>query len=362
MYGPSGGTASSRWPPARAAPFVDRKAASASSASSRNVHQLLGVCLILLLLICVVPVWNATILMEEPNYVFWHGTSTPKWRLLGGCVFVIVLYLFASMLFVSCFKPQMQSEQSILTLANIFVTMLGLVLYFSSLQLSRQSAETYGNLMRGCEHTEEMRRLHEYSQVLQNIRATPDCASRFSVEECIGYEDAEPYTSMLKGMENRYRCSGFCYRPPASSNLGTLMQPAPLQAAPAVTAAPPAAAAAASVQAPAPAAAPALLQVAESARRAQAHADREGGGRADSQATWYPPTLFSDSNYKAACEGLVARDQRHFVGDIGSQSYYQGFALILIAVATGLIRLLGLCLRGASGAASVDSDARKGWA
>jgi len=73
--------------------------------------------------------------------------------------------------------------------------------------------ETYTTLMHQCDVAPQTHRLYEYSQVLQNIRAIPECAAKYSVEECIGYEDAVPYTSFLKSMERRYHCAGFCYHP-----------------------------------------------------------------------------------------------------------------------------------------------------
>merc|ERR1719487_3098733 len=59
----------------------------------------------------------------------------------------------------------------------------------------------------------------------------------------------------------------------------------------------------------------------------------------------YPPTLFSDANYKASCEGMAARDMRNFAGDIGFQTFYQGIYLVLIAIATGFLKLIGFCVR-----------------
>merc|ERR1719382_562604 len=57
----------------------------------------------------------------------------------------------------------------------------------------------------------------------------------------------------------------------------------------------------------------------------------------------YPPTLFSDANYQASCEGMAARDMRNFAGDVGYQTFYQGIYLVLIAIATGFLKLIGFC-------------------
>ena len=64
-------------------------------------------------------------------------------------------------------------------IANIFITLLGLSLMLLSLPLSRQSIETYNNLMHRCDYSEQTHRMYEYSQVLHNIRATPACVLRW---------------------------------------------------------------------------------------------------------------------------------------------------------------------------------------
>merc|ERR1719199_2092188 len=98
-------------------------------------------------------------------------------------------------------------------MANLFITLLGLILMLLSLPLSQYSMGTAENLMHRCEISEQTHRIYEYSQVLHNIRAQPHCSSMKSVEECAGYQAAPPYTDFLKIMEEELRCSGFCYRP-----------------------------------------------------------------------------------------------------------------------------------------------------
>merc|ERR1719433_1253329 len=102
------------------------------------------------------------------------------------CAGIVVLYVITIFIFFSTARPQVQTEQTI---------------------------DTYNNLMHRCDYSAQTHRMYEYSQVLHNIRRTPSCASRYSVEECPGYEDAAPYTNFLKTMETQFRCSGFCYRP-----------------------------------------------------------------------------------------------------------------------------------------------------
>merc|ERR1719236_381255 len=286
-------------------------------------------------MLCVIPIWNAASLLNDENYVFWVGSAVPGW-LITLCVLVIVLYAVTIFAFFKYSRPSVRTEQTIMMIANIFITLLGLSLMLLSLPLSRQSIETYNNLMHRCDYSEQTHRMYEYSQVLHNIRSRPDCAKKFSVEECAGYEPAPPYTSFLKAMESDFRCSGFCYK----AN--------PLAGAPA------------GAQAPAPSPPPAkgLVQhttsVTRRLNRHHHHEDKvtplevalnQQGISANTLEAQYPPTLFSDANYKASCEGMAARDMRNFAGDIGFQTFYQGIYLVLIAIATGFLKLIGFCVR-----------------
>jgi hypothetical protein len=310
----------------------------------------IGTGILLLTMLCVVPIWNAASLLHDDNYVFWSGRAVPLW-LITLCVVIIVLYVVTILSFFTYSRPSVRTEQTIMMIANIFITLLGLVLMLISLPLSRQSIETYNNLMHRCDYSEQTHRMYEYSQVLHNIRATPACAKKFSVEECDGYESAPPYTSFLKAMESDFRCSGFCYKP---NPLATGGAPA----------APPGA------KAPAPSPPPALNQEPPPAAKKggfvqhtnaitrrlnkRHHEDKvtplevalnQQGMSAETTDPQYPPTLFSDANYKASCEGMAARDMRNFAGDIGFQTFYQGIYLVLIAIATGFLKLIGFCVR-----------------
>lgn len=389
-------------------------------ASPKNVF--IGTGVILLAMLCIVPVWNALALLQDINYVFWQGRSVPTW-MVSLCVGIIVLYVLTIFSFFSYARPQVQTEQTIMMIANIFITLLGLVLMLLSLPLSQQSIDTYNNLMHRCDYSEQTHRMYEYSQVLHNIRRTPICATKYSVEECAGYEDAPPYTTFLKAMEADFRCSGFCYRPPTSvvaaqvgqagyvgdsskasvavsssavvavegqqeqrqeaqdENLKNKEQVEAHQHAPATVAY------AHTVEEHAEEAPAAVAHEHAVEEHAEAHnstaseslAQRSHAGRQRHHQEYvisldtpvgkqsasllqrqvntppavttvmseyqYPPTLFSDANYQASCEGMAARDMKNFAGDVGFQTFYQGIYLVLIAIATGFLKLIGFCVK-----------------
>jgi len=379
-------------------PLIDGRVLKKAS-NAENVF--IGTGMLLLTMLCVIPIWNSAALLHDHNYIFWAGRAFPLW-LITLCVSIIALYVVTIVAFFSYSRPSVRTEQTIMMIANIFITMLGLVLMLISLPLSRQSVDSYNNLIYRCDYSEQTHRTYEYSQVLQNIRRLPDCANKFSVEDCEGYEPAPPYTTYLKDMETNFRCSGFCYKPPplvaplsrqsvganASAPAAEAAAPADANAtAPAAEAkaaegaeatapvaeakAPagdkakaadadattPAPAAAADATTPAPPAGTLLQQTIPTARRLARHLHGENSVTQrevslDQQRLFhqepelYPPTLFSDANYQASCEGMAARDMRNFAGDIAFQTFYQGIYLVLIAIATGFLKLIGFCVKG----------------
>jgi len=331
--------------------------------SSKLIFTTSGI--VLLALLCVVPVWNAVALMSDSNFVFWVGRNLPVWMIVF-CFFLIVLYIITILTFFTYARLEVQNEQTIMMIANVFITLLGLVLMLVSLPLSRSSAETYHNLMHRCDYSEETHRMYEYSQVLQNIRSSPECMAMYSVEECVGYADAPPYTTFLKAMETDFRCSGFCYRPPANAALVETEPAAPGAETPGDV--PVEASTPPEGQAPnadTPDSASGLLQQRNQRKHRRDRVtplnllstltERVGGvstaivGDSETQpapiASRYPPSLFSDANYQASCEGMAARDMKNFAGDVGYQTFYQGIYLVVVAVTMGFLKLVGFCVR-----------------
>lgn len=289
------------WPPEL--PKDDTSKPQAKSQWRARVNSPPGIIVLagsfLMVMLSIAPVWNAVSLLQDFNYVYWVGRRTPHVMIIL-CILVVLLYFITSSVFFNSSSISTHTEHNILMLANIFITLCGLFLMLVSMPLAWQAELTSGNLMYNCAASEQTHRSYEFSQVLHNMRATPACASKFSVEECAGYQAAPPYTDYLKNMENTFRCAGFCYKAP-------------------------------------PASAPAA---------AAANASKLSGIQSDSElsaSATYPPTLFSDSNFQASCDGMASRDMLNMAGDIGHQTFYQGIYLVLIAVATGFLNLLGFC-------------------
>jgi len=298
----------------------------------------IGTGILLLSMLCVVPMSNAISLLMDNNYVFWIGRSLPI-TLIGFCLGMILVYIVTIMTFFGYARPSVQTEQTIIMIAQIFITLFGLILMLCSLPLSRQTAESYNNLMHRCDFAEQSHRMFEYSQVLYNIRLQPECLKKFSVEECDGYADAPPYTTMLKSMETDFRCSGFCYRKPDGDVSNKVENKQTVEPT------------AAWQRANNPTSALHLGSKHHKHHKRKDHISKVSlveanatEAEAEAPANQYPPTLFSDGNYQASCEGMAARDLRNFAGDIGFQTFIQGVCLAFIAILTGFLKLIGFCV------------------
>eukprot|EP00929_Paragymnodinium_shiwhaense_P054808 TRINITY_DN27473_c0_g1_i1.p1 TRINITY_DN27473_c0_g1~~TRINITY_DN27473_c0_g1_i1.p1 ORF type:complete len:415 (+),score=74.48 TRINITY_DN27473_c0_g1_i1:153-1397(+) len=300
----------------------EAKPVAAPPPSPRMVFLVTG--FVLLGLVCSVPMMNAVMLIRDMNYVFWVGVNIPLW-IIFLCLGVVLAYAITILVIFRRPRPQAESEQTILMIANVFITVLGLTFMLLAMPLSRQATETYDNLMNRCETSPQTVRTYEYSQVLHNIRAMPDCYAKYSVEECTGYEEAHPYTDYLKALEREFRCSGFCYRPPSSYSL--------LQTTENATREQEATSSASERRFLKSGRSAALLQVEQPAKTVEVL--REGKA----------PTLFSDADYSVSCTGMAARDMKLFAGDVAHQTFYQGLYLIIIAITTGFLKLIGFCLR-----------------
>lgn len=308
----------------------------------------------LLTLLAVVPTWNASEMLGDRVNVFFNGTAEPM-MLAIGCVGTVFLYFVTS----TCFFNSAHTQQSVLLIGSVFISLLGLVLVTASLPLERRSLMTSNSLMVGCRTGVHTHHLYEYSMGLQQLRAQPDCKWRFSIEECKGFVEFPPYTQLLREIENRFRCSGFCYDAFAEGAVVLAVVPSFVETQPAV----PRRQLEESVHIGA-----SLLQIQHTRHR---NGVRQPGVTGPGNVTAlvaasgnpsnftsrellsasyqapakpsYPPTLFSDAGYQASCQGMLARHTQSVAGDFAFQLFYQGVFLIAIAVAAGFAKLLGHC-------------------
>lgn len=389
---------------------------------------------IVLGLLTMTPMWDATRLVNSDTFVFFMGRSWPFWT-IGFCCGVIGFYIICMSVMLR--GKSEKSMSSYMYLFTTMITILGLGLLLLAQPLRVNTLTAYNELMMNCNDAPQTKQLTAYYNVLLNMRLQPACAAKTSVEECAGYQETQPFTGYLKQMELGYLCSGFCYAGPAAKPttvaaafmqqvvtredanetdyLGLLqfhsqdgedfsfvqisrdakvgghshahMQglfllaanknvskaaATPAAATPAAAtpaaAKPPAATPAAAKPAAAkpaaatpaaatpaavtpPAAKPAVATPVAAKPVVATTAGARAGGTGDTAnnmvATgWmnkYPPTLFTQANYKTTCEGAAARELRFSSGETANLMYLEGAALLVFSIFAGLMKLTELC-------------------
>jgi hypothetical protein len=340
-----------------------------------------------LLLLAAVPIWCAYYLLEDSNYVFWAGRQIPE-GIITGCALVIFFYLLLLYAFFAKQHNEAQIEHTMMLLGNVSVMIFGVSFMLVSLPLSHQVDITVTNLLYRCDTSAQTHRLYEYSQVLHNIRAMPGCADKYSVEECEGYQEAAPYTTLLRAMEASYHCSGFCINTPptvvpefkgAPPNNTFYMTPhvvrAPCLRCPGTTRFENGETVFVQKEKAS------LLSGRRQARHEMLATDSSEGSAAETSSsdcecpehgvpehslngwrwngrdwsyngmdwynsTWRAPPLFhlSDGGYEyPTCEGMAARDMKNFAGDTARFLFFYGVYLVGISVATGFLKLSSVC-------------------
>jgi len=332
-------------------PVVDMDLEERSRFIPKRTFLVSGI--LMLAMLDLVPIWNAITLMNDDIFVYFAGGIQTSVRMIWTCFGIIVMFAITLVLFFKFSSKRVQTEQTLFTAISLFVTTLGLAFVGFSLPLRGISDTAYQEMFFNCESGTLTRPLFLHYETLHHIRPDPQCASRLTIENCTGFTATEPYTSVLKTMEQDLRCSGFC----TGSHHITGHFPAVATAR---------AAAKNKTQN-----GEAMLFQAEESQaglsmgnklmrhvRRQIISDNIGIGqlRNNTQIAElmkghvnadhpFPPTLFSTANYQTSCDGMGARHMKNFAHDIGAQTWSEGVALVLVSIISGFAVLGEHCVK-----------------
>jgi len=176
-------------------------------ASPEKMMLYIGVAILVLILI--MPVWDALRLLCDPIYRYFVGIQLPLLTILV-CVLSIIGYVVGVHMFFAHANPETHTVQSVIMLMVIAVTALGSGLTMIAMPASTLTQTYYDNVVNNCNSSSKMKGLATYASDLASVRLTSSCKSQYSVETCSGFSKEEPYYSFLKVLESDYRCSGFC--------------------------------------------------------------------------------------------------------------------------------------------------------
>lgn len=312
--------------------LVDQGASASppSSAPFNSGQVFLFTGIFMLGTLVMIPVWNSVALLSDATFIYMSGSLQPT-LIIVACVSVCVMYAVTVAIFFRTSRMEVQTEQSILMIGSLFLALLGVLLLLLSTPLHRSADEGYQGIWNNCQFGAP-RGLYDSSQALHALRATPGCRSMQSIEECQHYQPTEAALT-LKAMEAGFRCSGFCYQPLPAGNASASSEAAP----------------------PSPEEA-SMMQTQSRTVRAAAHGGQQGLAeaverqhrarqepRAPPAFAPYPPTLFSQANFQASCDGMAARNMRNFAGDVADQTFYEGVMLVIVSIIIGFLKLLGFC-------------------
>jgi len=308
----------SQLPDARACAYAEEMGPSVDSKAmpvSKQTFMATG--LVLLAMLCFLPVWDCLEMLNNLNYVYWAPQGLPL-TVITLSFLILVFFGLTTEAFFQRWRNEIHTAQSLVVMSSLFIMLFGLVLVLVSLPLTQRAIELHNEIVYECGNSEGTRDLRLHYMSLLNLRTDAACAAEYSVETCQGFTKQEPYTSYLKGMEETFRCSGFCYEVPSVAGANTSMlakaykqrllqrnqtHALPTQAAPA--------------------------KIAGHAAVAAQQAPQKG-------VKTYPPTLFSNANFQASCDGAAARNLINFARDTGYQMWYMGVVLISLSVVIGL--------------------------
>jgi hypothetical protein len=125
----------------------------------------------------------------------------------------LAVYIVVMWFFLTFADDQFKTDLTIIMVAILISSALGLVLLYASMPLIKQTETLYSELFFNCQFGSRSQPLAEYAASLQQLRTTPACASKKSVEDCDGFKAHQTYTSYLKNLEETEMCAGFCLPP-----------------------------------------------------------------------------------------------------------------------------------------------------
>jgi len=162
---------------------------------------------------CWMPFYLGVGMLWDKHYRMWIGWEH---------AFLVVMFsFFMPAAFVGCIYlivakghgSGVRTEETMVLVGGTFTSLLGIVLCLLALPMSADSAGTIMQLSFGCDLADSTSaKLVFYSQVLHNIRNSPECQGKGSVKDCQGWK-SNKYTEYLHRLENDFDCTGLCTLP-----------------------------------------------------------------------------------------------------------------------------------------------------
>jgi len=155
------------------------------------------------------PFFAALMLGMNRSYIFWVGPFFVIKMTIATAL--VVSFFIGTLLVVSKYTAKDEFDSRLMALiVATFSAFLGVIIVMLVLPASKELHDAATHLQHGCAASAgDLSLLLDYNQVLYNIRMTPACFSKRSVEECEGWSENR-YTGYLRYLEEELRCGAFC--------------------------------------------------------------------------------------------------------------------------------------------------------
>jgi NADH:ubiquinone oxidoreductase subunit 6 (subunit J) len=226
------------------------------------------------------PVCNAMLWAQQSEILFFVGAFRVYVFIMP--VLVLPLYVMTITVFFHRSSPEVRTYKTGIMISCLFITLVGVLNIVLSQPLVYRSIQAFDDLWSECGYSDVSRLVYKEYVYLYAVRLQPACLRMESVELCDGFIQSD-HAAVLKAMERNLECSGFChtdYTVDSATYSSQVNKTAP-----------------------------------------------------------YPPTLFSQANYQAGCDSMLARELKDWVAETASETFLAGFVLLCSAVvlAVGLV-------------------------
>jgi len=308
--------------------------------------------------ICALPIMGAIAVLADDNYQFWLGSMWP-YLVIGGCVFVFLLFVVTMHILLNYAVTEHRSQFTMAFTWATFAALLGIILVPLSLMANKEALNIASTISQGClTAMPQSELLVDYSQVLYNIRLSPNCTGATSVTECNGWSENK-YTNYLQYLESDFHCGPLCPEspPPArvvvapslantpSPTLKPTIQPPPMFGPPLQPDN--------ALQTPVYAGSSFLQaegsQEGQLQREIRLHSVPGAGGVMETALPhMQAKKLFSIGSTRMSCYPLIATRLQVLVTTFGGLWYWEGMGLIIISLLTSIYAGLYFALSGQS--------------
>lgn len=161
------------------------------------------------------PIWDMSLILSNPAFMYFLDSTFAEVT-IGVCCVSVAIYILIILSVPVATGQRGASSTSVLMILTTVMTAFGLTFLLLGQSFDNSWSRRTFQLQNAasCASGRDTQVLFSESQDLFALRNKPDCAPLQSVELCDGYDNVpHSQAELLKFMEDRYFCTGFCMFP-----------------------------------------------------------------------------------------------------------------------------------------------------